>query len=76
MTVDAAVVVAFQSLVGAMRTSPGLRHGHWRGCTVSIPRRGNEDTAAVVPPSHTAMFQSLVGAMRTGGWALSTLELF
>ena len=56
----------FQSLVGAMRTGaaehpvPGARR------TVSIPRRGNEDSDTGEPPlEQRSSFQSLVGAMRT-----------
>jgi len=57
----------FQSLVGAMRTCSGVPHHRRRQPDVSIPRRGNEDTRAVLlTPDGISVFQSLVGAMRTG----------
>jgi len=61
----ALVATEFQSLVGAMRT--GSRRIVVRADThVSIPRRGNEDSASMTrSPEVRISFQSLVGAMRT-----------
>ncbi len=60
--------VAFQSLVGAMRTrSSRTRRNATRH--VSIPRRGNEDPIEAGHSVWVNWFQSLVGAMRTG-WDL------
>jgi len=64
-TVDKVFGEAFQSLVGAMRTVR-IRRRARAPHVVSIPRRGNEDTASVyLRHSVAGMFQSLVGAMRT-----------